>query len=303
MTALSGGTTALGAASLLDLPEVEGVRHRFVDADGLAVHIAEAGDEDAPPILLLHGFPQHWLMWRGVIEQLAPQFRLIAPDLRGFGWTEAPGNGYDGETFATDQVHLLDALEIESIKVIGHDWGGWTSFLLGIEHPERVERMIVCNSPHPWPNVEPRLALELWRSWYALAVATPVLGPRLLERTSFAAGILRRGNIGTPFDPGELEAYMDRLREPSRAHAVSSLYRYYLRSFTNGLRGSWEAKRLDVPTLLLFGEKDLYVTPRALPGYEKHAPEMELEMVADSGHFLVDEKPDLVARRALAFLS
>jgi pimeloyl-ACP methyl ester carboxylesterase len=62
-------------------------------------------------------------------------------------------------------------------------------------------------------------------------------------------------------------------------------------------------KRLEAPTLLLFGERDLYVTPKALPGYERNAPEMELELVPDSGHFIVDEKPELVARRALAFLS
>jgi pimeloyl-ACP methyl ester carboxylesterase len=303
MTAPSGGTTAFVGDPLLELPEIEGVKHRFVDADGLAVHIAEAGDADAPPVLLLHGFPQHWLMWRSVIEQLAPQFRLIAPDLRGCGWTEAPGHGYDGETFAADQIALLDALEIESASLIGHDWGGWTSFLLGIAHPERVERMVVCNSPHPWPNRDPRLVLELWRSWYALALAMPGLGPQLLERLSFAGGILRRGNVDTPFDDGTLNVYLDRFREPSRAHAASSLYRYYVRSFVNGARGSWSAARLDVPTLLLFGKKDLYVPPRALPGYEKHAPAMEVEMVPDSGHFLVDEKPELVARRALAFLS
>ena len=303
MTAPSGGTTAFAGDQRLELPEVEGIKHRFVDADGLEVHVAEAGDESAPPVLLLHGWPQHWYMWRQVIGRLAPHFRLIAPDLRGFGWTETPGHGYDAETFAADQVALLDALEIESASLIGHDWGGWTSFLLGIQHPERIERMVVCNAPHPWPNLEPRLALEAWRSWYAVAAATPLLGPRLMRQFGLAAGILRRGNVGTPFDEEGLEAYMGQFRDPERAQAASSLYRYYLRSFARGLRGGWRATSLSVPTLLLFGERDLYVTPRAIPGYEKHAPEMEVEMVPDSGHFIVDEKPELVARRALAFLS
>jgi pimeloyl-ACP methyl ester carboxylesterase len=298
---MSGGPAAYARDQIHDLPEIEGIEHRFVDADGLRVHVAEAGD--GPPVLLLHGWPQHWYEWHRVIERLAPQFRLIAPDLRGFGWTEAPGHGYDAETFARDQVALLDALEIESASVIGHDWGGWTAMLLGIEHSERIERMVVCNAPHPWPRLEPRLALETWRSWYALALAIPVLGEKLLEQTDFAAGILRRGNVGTPFTEDELVAYADSFREPARAKAVSSLYRYYQRSFAEGLRGRWRSKRLGVPTLLLFGERDLYITPRALPGFEPFADEMELELIPDSGHFLVDEKPDLVARRALAFLS
>jgi pimeloyl-ACP methyl ester carboxylesterase len=298
---MSGGPTAQARDQIHDLPEVEGVEHRYVDADGLRVHVAEAGD--GPPVLLLHGWPQHWYLWRGVIERLAPQFRLIAPDLRGFGWTEAPGYGYDGETFARDQVALLDALEIEKASVIGHDWGGWTAMLLGIEHSDRIERMVVCNSPHPWPRLEPRLALETWRSWYALALAIPGLGPALLRQTDFAAGILRRAKVGTPFTEAELTMYADSFRDPRRAQAVSSLYRYYQRAFAEGIRGRWRSRRLPVPTLMLFGERDLYITTRALPGFESNADEMELELIPDSGHFLVDEKPDLVARRALAFLS
>ena len=79
-------------------------------------------------------------MWRRVIGALRDERRLLAPDLRGFGWSEAPGHGYDGETFAADQVALLDALGIERAFVVGHDWGGWTAILLGLLHPDRVER-------------------------------------------------------------------------------------------------------------------------------------------------------------------
>jgi pimeloyl-ACP methyl ester carboxylesterase len=303
MTAPSGGTTAFAGDPLLELPEVEGVRHRYVDAGGLAVHVAEAGDPANPPVLLLHGWPQHWYMWRGVIERLAPHFRLIAPDLRGFGWTEAPGHGYDADTFAADQVALLDALEIESVNVIGHDWGGWTAFLLGIDHAERIERMVVCNAPHPWPRVEPRSVLEVWRSWYALVNATPV-GKWIYQSTRMPELILSHGNAADPFPEG-VEIYLSQFREPDRADAAMKLYRYYLRIFASGVRGggSYRAKRLAVPTLLLFGSDDRYVSTRLLPGYESHADDMELELVDDCGHFIVNERPELIARRALAFLS
>ena len=303
MTAPSGGTTAFAGDPLLDLPEVEGVKHRFVDAGGLAVHVAEAGEAGAPPVLLLHGWPQHWYMWRGVIERLSPHFRLIAPDLRGFGWTEAPGHGYDADTFASDQVALLDALEIETASVIGHDWGGWTSFLLGIDHADRIERMVVCNSPHPWPRVEPRSLLEAWRSWYALVNASP-LGKWLAQETRIPEVILSHGNVGDAFPEG-VELYLQQFRDPARADAAMKLYRYYLKLFVSGARGGgkFRSKRLTVPTLLLFGAADRYVSPRLLPGFEDHADDMELELVDDSGHFIVNEKPELVARRALAFLS
>src|SRR5262245_17781867 len=132
-------------------PEIEGVTHRYVDTGGIRIHLAEAGEGD--PILLLHGWPQHHGLWRDVIVALAPRYRLLAPDLRGFGWSEAPGHGYDGETFGRDQIALLDALGLERVKIIGHDWGGWTTMLLGLDQPERIERMMVVCAPHPWPRI------------------------------------------------------------------------------------------------------------------------------------------------------
>jgi pimeloyl-ACP methyl ester carboxylesterase len=288
-----------------DFPPVEGVEHRFVDANGIGVHVAEAGPSGstAPPILLLHGWPQHWYMWRAVIAGLRSGRRLLAPDLRGFGWTEAPGHGYDGETFAADQVALLDALGIERAFVVGHDWGGWTAMLLGLLHPDRVERMIACNTPHPWPQLSARLAAEAWRSWYTWVLAAPGLGRRSLEHGWIARAILTRGNVDCPFSDAEIELYVDSFREPMRADAIVHLYRYYQRAFREGLARRWRNARLTVPTLILFGERDRYVSPRLLAGHEPHAEEVRVELVPDSGHFVVNEKPELVIERARTLLT
>ena len=285
-----------------DFPPVEGVTHGHVDAGGLRVHLAEAGPADAPPVLLLHGWPQHWYMWRRVIEALRGDFHLLAPDLRGFGWTEAPGRGYDGDTFAADQIALLDALDLESVGLIGHDWGGWTAFLLGLDHPDRIERMVVCNAPPPWVPASPRLGLEAWRSWYAVANALPGVGPRLARR-AVPERILRSGHYRDPFDEDERELYLRQFTEPARAEAVSELYRYYLRIFREGVRGAFRGRHLSVPTLLLFGATDLYVSPKLVELARPNADAFEVELVPDSGHFIVDEKPALVIDRARAFLA
>jgi pimeloyl-ACP methyl ester carboxylesterase len=284
-----------------DFPRVEGVRHRFVKAGGLRVHLAEAGPADAPPVLLLHGWPQHWYMWRRLIAALGDDRRLLAPDLRGFGWTEAPGDGYDGDAFARDQIALLDALAIDRAAVVGHDWGGWTAFLLGLGHPDRIERTLVCNAPPPWVPGSPRLLLEAWRSWYALANALPAVGPRLTRRL-IPRRILRAGHVRDPFDDGERELYLERFRDPARAAATSGLYRYYLRSLRDGLRGAWRGRRLAVPTRLLFGARDLYVSPRLVELARPNADDLEIEIVPDSGHFIVDEKPELVIARTRELL-
>jgi pimeloyl-ACP methyl ester carboxylesterase len=285
------------------LPQVEGVEHRFVDANGVRIHLAEAGPSDSaePPIILLHGWPQHWYMWRRVIGALRGERRLLAPDLRGFGWSEAPGHGYAGETFAADQVALLDALGIERAFVAGHDWGGWTGILLGLLHPDRVERLVALNAPHPWPRVTPRLIAEGWRGWYTWMIAPPGLGPRLLRQGWITRNVLSRGNVGAPFTAKEIDAYVDSFREPSRADAVSQLYRYYQRAFREGVNGRWRDRRLTVPTRIVFGARDRYVSPKLLPGYEPYADAMEVELVPDSGHFIVEEKPDLVVERLREF--
>jgi pimeloyl-ACP methyl ester carboxylesterase len=286
-----------------ELPQVEGVEHRFVELSGIRMHVADARPEGLtrPPVLLLHGWPQHWYMWRRVIRELEEEFRLLAPDLRGFGWSDAPGHGYDGETFAADQVALLDALGIERAFVIGHDWGGWTAMLLGLLHPDRIERLIVCNAPHPWPKLGPRVAAEAWRSWYTWVLATPRLGPRSLGHGWITRNILSRGNVGAPFSAAEIDAYVESFREPSRADAVSRLYRYYQRAVREGLARRWRDHRLTVPTLIVFGEGDRYVSPKLLPGFDGHADDMCVELVSDCGHFIVDEKPDLITVRARSF--
>lgn len=288
-----------------DLPQVEGVEHRFVDAKGLRIHLAEAGSSGSakPPLLLLHGWPQHWYMWRQVIGALQGERRLLAPDLRGFGWSEAPGYGYDGETFAADQVALLDALGIERACVVGHDWGGWAAILLGLVHPDRVERMVVLNAPHPWPQITPRLIAEGWRSWYTWRIATPGLGPRLLRQGWITRNILSRGNFGVPFTAEDMDGYVDSFRERSRALAASNLYRNYQRALREGIAGRWRDHRLTVPTRILFGERDRYVSPKLLAGYQPHADDMEVELVPNSGHFIVEEQPDLVVKRIREFLS
>ena len=144
-------------------PDVPGARHRTVtiataDAGPLDLHVLEAGDAGAPPVLLLHGWPQHAWCWRHVIPLLAGDYRLIAPDLRGFGWSDCPAGGYDPVTFAADAVALLDALEIERADVIGHDWGGSAAFALALTAPERVR-------PHGHPEHDRALGGVLAAGW------------------------------------------------------------------------------------------------------------------------------------------
>lgn len=279
---------------------MDGVEHRFVEAGGMRFHVAEAGDGE--PVVLLHGWPQHWYAWRRVIPLLAGGYRLICPDLRGFGWSDAPGHGYDPDTFASDAVALLDALGLRRARVIGHDWGGYTALLLGVHHGDRVDRVIAVNSPHDWFPRTPALLDQLWRSSYALVMAAPWLGAWILRRTDLIARLVRADNVH-PDAIGERDAqlYAERLRPPERARATTLLYRHYVRRLATALRPRPARERMAVPARLLFGARDLGISTALAVGFEEAGDDCALELVPDSGHFLPEEKPELLAARARDF--
>ena len=123
------------------------------------MHIAEAGNPDAPPVLLLHGFPQHWWEWRKVILPLAERYRVVAPDLRGAGWTDAPADGYTVDQVLADVLALLDKLALRRVGLVAHDFSAFVGFRLCFDHPERVARLSVPR-PAPLPAFQALLDME-----------------------------------------------------------------------------------------------------------------------------------------------
>jgi pimeloyl-ACP methyl ester carboxylesterase len=289
---------------LHDLPVVPGVDHEIVETSRLRVHVGVAG-EAGPPLVLLHGWPQHWYAWRHVIPGFAERYRVLCPDLRGLGWTEAPPDGYGWESLASDVLALLDALELPRVFLIGHDFGVHAGFLSCLRAPERVEGFVALNDVHPWPRPSPRDALHAWRFWYQAVLAAPVAGAWLLRnRPGLARGLIRSWSARDVWTKQELDTFANRLREPERARASARLYRtLLLRELPALLAGRYRSRRLQTPTLLLFGEADGVVRPHQLRGYERHADEMRVELIPGVGHFTAEEAPELVVDRAIDHFS
>jgi pimeloyl-ACP methyl ester carboxylesterase len=281
-------------------PEVEGVQHRFVDAGGLRMHVAEAGHGD--PLVMLHGWPQHWYEWRHQIPVLSQHYRVICPDLRGLGWTDAPPRGYEKDNMAADVVNLLDALGLEKVKLIGHDWGGWCGFIICLRHPERVERYLALGIPPPWGKVDLKSIINLPRFTYQWLIASPIGYWLLRNRPGFVRKFI---NLGAPqtWTKDELDEFAYPLREPDRARASQQIYRTFaFHEFPKLARGAYDSFRLTTPTRLLVGDKDPVVTRTLLRGYEPYVDDFEFEIVPDTGHFVAEQQPELVNRKALEFL-
>ena len=276
-----------------DIPALPGVRHEHLDVGSLRMHVALAGREDAPPIVLVHGWPQNWWAWREVIPTLAESFRVIAPDLRGHGWSEAPRSGYEKEQLAADVLALLDALGVERVSWIGHDWGGWSGFLAALKAPERFERMLALSIPHPWRPAHPRQMLMLA---YQGPLSLPVLGPRIAS--TMARGILQTGRGSERLAAGDLDLFAGRI-PPA---VTVAMYRTFLtRELPPLARGRYERTRLEVPSTLMVGARDL-VCRGIEPGPVAGQPQLAVEALEGVAHWLPEQRARAVidwAQRAV----
>jgi pimeloyl-ACP methyl ester carboxylesterase len=282
--------------TLPPLPELPGVDHRYETVNGIRMHYAGAGGGE--PLVLLHGWPQHWWMWRDLIGPLAERFRVIVPDLRGHGWSGKPASSYRKAELASDVVALLDRLGLDRVRLAGHDWGAITSLLVASEHPERVERMVAMSVPHPWqrrPDPVATLATA-----YQLVLAGP--WGRFAIQHGFMRQMLKGGRSIGSFSAAEVEAYEAVQREPDAVAASVQMYRTFLtRELPAWVRGSFVPRRLTVPTLWLVGEHDI-LARNSDDGYRAHADDMTLEVVAGANHFMPEEMPAQIVDRMSRFL-
>jgi pimeloyl-ACP methyl ester carboxylesterase len=283
--------------TLPPIPELPGVTHHRQDVGGFELHYAEAGSGE--PLVLLHGWPQHWWMWRDLIGPLAERYRVIAPDLRGHGWSDKPRSSYRKSELAADVVALLDRLGLERVRLAGHDWGAITSLLVAATHPERVERLVSMSVPHPWQRrPDPVAALA---TSYQLVLAGP--WGRFAIPHGFMRWMLKAGRSIGSFTPAEVEMYQAIQREPDAVAASVHMYRTFLRREIWPLvRGSLVPGRLTVPTLWLVGEHDI-LAKRSDDGYRAHTDDMTLELVPGANHFMPEELPAQTADRILQFLA
>lgn len=279
---------------------------RMIDVGEVRLHVmTTAPAADAPrrgPVVLLHGFPSFWRTWRHQIAPLAAAgHEVIVPDLRGYNLSEKPRgvDAYTIDRISGDVLGLVRALGHERALIVGHDWGGVAAWNLGMQHPEAVERLIVINAPHPRiarDRMFTRTRLAAWS--YMFLFQLPRLPEWLLQRPGRLAGALKRFcAVRGAFDRDDLRAHEEAFRQPGAATAALS---YYRAAFAHPSSLSACRRRVEAPTLLLWGEHDPAMGDDLLEGIDEVGRDVRVQRV-NAGHWVPLEAPDAVTEAILSF--
>jgi pimeloyl-ACP methyl ester carboxylesterase len=283
-------------------------RHRTVETNGVRLHVVEAGPEGGPLVILLHGFPEFWYGWRKQIEPLAAAgFHVLAPDQRGYNLSDKPRpvSAYTLDKLALDVVGLIDESGMGRARVVGHDWGGVVGWWLGLHHADRIERLAQLNIPHPlvMRRTLLRSPRQLRKSSYIFFFQLPRLPERAFRRDDFTYAVktLRASSRPGTFTDADIALYREAWSQPGAVRSSIHWYRAALR-FQGKLSGTGKG-RVRVPTLLLWGKKDRYLSHEMAQPSIDLCDEGRLEFFEDATHWIQHEEPERVNRQLIEFLA
>ncbi len=282
------------------------VMERTLEANGLSFNVAEAGE--GPPVLLLHGFPDSWRLWRHQIPALAEAgHRVIAPDLRGFGRTDRPARveDYGLRALVADVVGLLDVLGVERAAVVGHDWGASLSWAVARAVPDRVTRLVVVSVGHPLAGAAAGLA-QRERSWYMLWFLFPGVAERVLPEDDWACFRRWAWNDARPGEDPDLDRQIADLSRPGALIAGLSWYRANIDPATFVINNP---ERIPVPavpcpTMGVWSSDDMALTEAQMTGSRRFVSgPWRYERLDGIDHWVPVHAPERLNQLLVDFLS
>ncbi|KAF3333046.1 bifunctional epoxide hydrolase 2-like protein [Carex littledalei] len=309
------------------------IRHRQVATNGITMHIAEQGDLSAPPVLLLHGFPELWLSWRHQMAALAANgYRAIAPDLRGYGDTEAPADAAAYTVFHIigDLIGLLDHLELPCVFVVGHDWGANMAWHLCQFRPERVRALVNIGVPYfpRSPSIKPtELFFKVFGDGcYIHQFQEPGRAEASFARYEVSTVLkkffsIKMDNLSAP--PGmeiidfleELPSPLEWISEDELQYLAEKFQKNgftgplnYYRNFDKNweLMAPWQGAKIEVPTKFILVKRDIgyntYGTEMMVKGggIKEVVPNLDVVSI-DGYHFIQQEKAEEVTSEILSY--
>ena len=277
------------------------LRFEYLSTNGIRLHTALAGPEDGKPVFLLHGFPDAWFGWEAQIQPLAEAgFRVIVPDQRGYNLSDKPKGvtSYQMDTLVEDIIGLADTLGYDQFCLAGHDFGAMVSWNLAVQHAERLKRLAIANVPHPtvMRNYLRTHLSQMLKSWYAVFFQLPGLPERLVKVNNWQFLI-----SAMPDDLTTKER--NRYRKSwAQSNAMTSMINWY-RASLRQLGKSSVSSKIQVPTLILWGQQDPHISYEMAPLSVIPCQDGRLVTFEDATHWVMHDKPKEVSQLLIEHFS
>ncbi|MEE1895680.1 alpha/beta hydrolase [Pseudomonas otitidis] len=271
---------------------------RYIELDGFNVHYRDEGSRDKPALVMIHGVVASLHTWDGWVKAFAPHYRIIRFDVPGFGLTGPKRSGdYSGERMVRILSLLLDHLRVDKASIAGNSLGGYIAWNFALAQPHRVNRLVLVDpAGYPMRKVP----------WMIAAAALPgatVAMPMWMPRALIAQGIKEVYGEPGRIKPGVVDRYYDLTRRPGNRRAMMEIFRVLLKVNKDELAGTPErVAALHAPTLLMWGERDRWISPKHVPLWQRDVPGIQVLTYPGVGHIPMEEIPEQTAADALRFL-
>jgi epoxide hydrolase 4 len=270
---------------------------QHVSANGIKLHVAQIGI--GPPVIFLHGFPEHWRAFAPMMESLAADFRCIAPDQRGNNLSDRPlaVRDYNIDTLADDIAGLITSLSLERVHIVAHDWGGLVGWHFASRHPQFLDRMVIFNAPHPFClqralDTDPaQLEASSYASQFAVANSHKAMSSR--DPNEVWSAIFGADEAKGWLTEDDKRAILAAWAQEGAWEAMLNWYRAAPFDYSgNAMARRIPPARITAPTLLVWGDADPLFTSSALVGLSDIAPECQVQIMRGGGHCAFREDLD-----------
>lgn len=285
------------------------MEHDFLELQDVTLHVVQSGPEDGPLLLFLHGFPEFWYSWQKQLSYFANLgYRVVAPDMRGYNESSKPSrvDSYQTHHLIEDVRQLVAEYGRSRFTLIGHDWGGVVAWAFAAAHGDMLDKLIILNAPHPAVFARELLnkPAQQKASEYITFFRSPTAEP-FLEGDGYGrllhAFVIREHNVLSAY---EQELYLKAWSQPGALTGGLNYYRalHEPKRLAQMATEAPDSFTIQVPTLVIWGERDSALLAGNLEGLETYVPHLTIHRIPTASHWVVHEESDQINATIHTFL-
>lgn len=274
----------------------------FLDSDGVKIHYVTQGT--GPLVVLLHGCPDHWLGWYQQIPALAQHFQVVAIDLRGYNLSDQPTGveNYTIDKLVGDVLAVLRHFQRDKAMIVGHDWGGFIAWCFAMAHPDRIDRLVILNLPHP-ACLQRELAnnpAQHQASEYARQFQQLPAGSRTVQHQGMSMELTPALFASFVKEEAIRQKYIEALERTS----LDAMMNYYKANYPRPPYPQQSFPPVKCPVLMIHGLDDIFLLPGALNDTWRYVEkDFTLVTIPGAGHWVHHDAAELVNRRMIRWLT